>query len=211
MRFGRTWMKGFQHHPHCRLTTLCDIDTAALEKGKAESGVDTVASRLEEVLDDRHVDAIALFTPAPLHAEQSAAALRAGKHVLSAVPAAVTEEGYWSGLSSSTSTTWVEATCTWSRRCHINPCESVSVERCDIHRNRIRSSLEHVFSDEGFDVIRVEVRGDSVELSTVLCHSTQTDQYGPFARIVILCLSRISPGVRGCRCISPRVRERKCC
>ena len=45
---------------------------------------------------------------------------------------------------------------------------------------------EHVFSDEGFDVIRVEVRGDSVELSTVLCHSTQTDQYRPFARIVIL-------------------------
>ena len=93
LRFGRTWMNGFRQHPHCRLTRLCDIDPAALEKGKAESGVDTVASRLEEVLNDRHIDAIALFTPAPLHAEQSAAALRAGKHVLSAVPAAVTEEG----------------------------------------------------------------------------------------------------------------------
>ena len=43
-------------------------------------------SALEDVLNDRHVDAVALFTPAPLHAEQSVAALRAGKHVLSAVP-----------------------------------------------------------------------------------------------------------------------------
>lgn len=64
-----------------------------LEQSQAESGVGTVASDLEEVLNDRHINAVALFTPAPLHAEQSTAALRAGKHVLSAVPAAVTEQG----------------------------------------------------------------------------------------------------------------------
>ena len=93
LRFGRTWMNGFQRHPRCRLTCLCDIDPAVLEKGQAESGVDTAVSHLEEVLNDRHIDAIALFTPAPLHAEQSTVALRAGKHVLSAVPAAITEEG----------------------------------------------------------------------------------------------------------------------
>lgn len=93
LRFGRTWMNGFRRHPHCRLTCVCDSDAAALAKGKAESGAETAASRLEDVLNDRHVDAVALFTPAPLHAEQSVAALRAGKHVLSAVPAAVTEKG----------------------------------------------------------------------------------------------------------------------
>ena len=93
LRFGRTWMNGFKHHPRCRLACICDIDSDALEEGQAESGADTVASQLEEVLNDRHIDVVALFTPAPLHAEQSAAALRAGKHVLSAVPAATTEEG----------------------------------------------------------------------------------------------------------------------
>ena len=93
LRFGRTWMNGFRRHPRCRLVCLCDSDPAALEKGRAESGVATVASHLEEVLDDRHIDALALFTPAPLHAAQSTAALRAGKHVLAAVPAALTEAG----------------------------------------------------------------------------------------------------------------------
>ena len=86
-------MNGFGRHPRCRLACLCDIDPVALEKGQAESGVDTVASDLEAVLNARDIDAVALFTPAPLHAEQSTAALRAGKHVLSAVPAAITAEG----------------------------------------------------------------------------------------------------------------------
>ena len=86
-------MNGFKHHPRCRLACICDIDSDALEEGQAESGADTVASQLEEVLNDRHIDVVALFTPAPLHAEQFAAALRAGKHVLSAVPAATTEQG----------------------------------------------------------------------------------------------------------------------
>ncbi|HIG52712.1 MAG TPA: hypothetical protein EYG11_15460 [Candidatus Latescibacteria bacterium] len=71
LRFGKTWMNGLRRHPNCRLACLCDSDPAALEKGQAESGVNTVASHLEEVLNDPHIDAVALFTPAPLHAEQS--------------------------------------------------------------------------------------------------------------------------------------------
>ena len=93
LRFGCTWMNGFRNHPDCRLMHLCDIDAEALARASAQSGVGNTSGHLDEVLENPDVSAIALFTPAPLHAEQSAAALRAGKHVLSAVPAATTEAG----------------------------------------------------------------------------------------------------------------------
>ena len=93
LRFGRTWMNGFRNHPDCRLARLCDIDEEALERGISESGVNNTSNHIDDVLADTDIDAVALFTPAPLHAEQSAAVLRAGKHVLSAVPAATTEAG----------------------------------------------------------------------------------------------------------------------
>ena len=64
LRFGRTWMNGFQNHPDCRLVHLCDIDAAALERGVLESGVTATSSHLDEVLADSDIDAVALFTPA---------------------------------------------------------------------------------------------------------------------------------------------------
>ena len=42
------------------------------------------------MLKDRNVEAVGLFTPAPDHVRHAVACLRAGKHVLSAVPAAMT-------------------------------------------------------------------------------------------------------------------------
>ena len=93
LRFGRTWMNGFANHPSCRVACLCDTDPNALAQSQAASGIDATRSHLDQVLADRQIDAVALFTPAPLHAEQSAAALRADKHVLCAVPAATTEQG----------------------------------------------------------------------------------------------------------------------
>ena len=93
LRFGITWVNGFRNHPRCRLTCVCDIDADLLERSAAESGAESAAGQFEEVVSDPRIDAVAIYTPAPLHAEQSVAALRAGKHVLSAVPAAVTVDG----------------------------------------------------------------------------------------------------------------------
>ncbi len=93
LRFGRIWVNGFRYHPRCRLACVCDIDVAALERGAAESRPNIVTSRFEDIVDDGRIDAVAIITPAPVHAEQAVALLRAGKHVLSAVPAAVTVEG----------------------------------------------------------------------------------------------------------------------
>lgn len=47
---------------------------------------------LEELLQDTRIDAVALFTPAPQHAEHTIQSLRAGKHVLCAVPVGLTVE-----------------------------------------------------------------------------------------------------------------------
>jgi len=47
---------------------------------------------LTELLKDPYVDAVALFTPAPLHAQHSVEALHAGKHVMCAVPVGLSVE-----------------------------------------------------------------------------------------------------------------------
>jgi predicted dehydrogenase len=93
LRFGRTWVNGFRNHPDCRVLTLCDINADVLQQNATDAAIPSTSSDLDDVLSDPAIDVVALFTPAPLHAEQSARSLRAGKHVLSAVPAAVTVDG----------------------------------------------------------------------------------------------------------------------
>ncbi|MEW6356100.1 MAG: Gfo/Idh/MocA family oxidoreductase [Planctomycetota bacterium] len=90
LRFGRTWMNGFRHHPQCQIECLCDLDPDRLAGAADETKPRFTTSSLDEVLANDAIDVVALFTPAPLHGKQAAAALRAGKHVLSAVPAADT-------------------------------------------------------------------------------------------------------------------------
>jgi len=93
LRFGRTWLSGFRNHPACHVVKLCDSDLEVLERSGRESGVEDLVDDLEAVVADPNVDCVAVFTPAPLHAQHSVLALRGGKHVLSAVPAAISEEG----------------------------------------------------------------------------------------------------------------------
>jgi predicted dehydrogenase len=47
---------------------------------------------LDQLILDRNIDAVAIFTPAPDHVRHVVAALKAGKHVVCAVPAAQTLE-----------------------------------------------------------------------------------------------------------------------
>jgi len=68
------------------LVGVCDPNEEALEPWKSESSLKLYRS-FEEVLNEDNVDAVCLATPVPLHAEQSIAALEAGFHVLSEVPA----------------------------------------------------------------------------------------------------------------------------
>lgn len=89
-RFGRS----FQWHldANCRVTAVCDIRA---ERRQALSEV----YRCPNTYDDframlRHpgLDAVGVFTPAPLHTWMATTAMNEGKHVISAVPAGLSIE-----------------------------------------------------------------------------------------------------------------------
>lgn len=89
-RFGTQFY--FHEHPSAVVEAVADLRDdrrAALQKTYS---CPKAYSSLGELLKDRNVDAVALFTPAPDHAAQVRQALEAGKHVLCAVPAAMSVE-----------------------------------------------------------------------------------------------------------------------
>ena len=92
LRFGLSWARLFAAYQRTELVAVCDI---LPEKcGEAVGELDGVAghSTFGDLLADDRVDAVGIFTPAPLHAAQVMQAMAAGKHVLCAVPAAMTME-----------------------------------------------------------------------------------------------------------------------
>lgn len=86
-RFGATFQ--WHRHPSCSVEAVCDIRAdrvqAMREIYRCESGY----SEFREMLRHPGLDAVGVFTPAPLHAWMAIEAMNAGKHVVSAVPAAL--------------------------------------------------------------------------------------------------------------------------
>jgi predicted dehydrogenase len=85
--FGRSFY--FHEHPDCVVEAVSD-----LRPERRQALMDTYrCSKSYESLEtlnlDPDVDAVAVFTPAPDHVRHVVAALKAGKHALSAVPAAM--------------------------------------------------------------------------------------------------------------------------
>jgi predicted dehydrogenase len=77
------------------LSAICDRDPAVVAEWRAaRPGLQTF-TRFEDLLASDACDAVMLATPMQLHAAQAVQALRAGKHVLSEVIAAVTLEECW--------------------------------------------------------------------------------------------------------------------
>ena len=87
LRFGMSWARIFNAYDKTNLTAICEIDGEKRDQAREELAVESLYESFDELLDDQRIDAIAIFTPAPLHAEQSIKSLEAGKHVLCAVPA----------------------------------------------------------------------------------------------------------------------------
>lgn len=88
--FGRQFY--WHKHPDCVVEAVSDLRPerrAAL--GKTYRCSKSYES-LKVLITDRKVDAVAIFTPAPDHVRHSVAALKAGKHVVCAVPAAMSLE-----------------------------------------------------------------------------------------------------------------------
>lgn len=88
--FGRAF--SFHEHPNSTVIAIAELNPDRREALRDLCRCDNAYATLEELLRDPNVEAVGIFTPAPDHARHSIAALRAGKHVLSAVPAAFTLE-----------------------------------------------------------------------------------------------------------------------
>ncbi len=89
-RFGATFQ--WHLHPNAKVTAVCDIQPDRLEHLSKVYRCGTRYKNYRELLKHPELDAVAVFTPAPLHAWMALEAFKAGKHVISAVPAGMTIE-----------------------------------------------------------------------------------------------------------------------
>lgn len=86
--FAQGFIPLFKAHPLVEHITLCDLDADKLAQNAAKHEINDTSPSLEK-LCATDVDAVALFTQNWLHAPQAIQALRAGKHVYSAVPSSI--------------------------------------------------------------------------------------------------------------------------
>jgi len=89
--FAQSFIPLFQAHPLVSEVVLCDVDPAKLAENARKHIIDKTLPSLN-ALCESDVDAAVMITQNWLHGPQAAQALRAGKHVYSAVPAGITVE-----------------------------------------------------------------------------------------------------------------------
>jgi predicted dehydrogenase len=82
----------FNRHPGVSGVVVTDLLPERATAQVERLGLDRTVGSFEEMLTDDGVDAVAIFTQRWTHGPLVVAALRAGKHVYSAVPMAITEE-----------------------------------------------------------------------------------------------------------------------
>jgi len=78
--WGPNLARNFASIEGCELTWCCDADAGARARAAARFPGISLAERLEEVLADPAVDAVAVATPVPSHAELAVQVLEAGRH-----------------------------------------------------------------------------------------------------------------------------------
>jgi predicted dehydrogenase len=86
--FGKEFIPIYQFHPNTNMYAICQRTPAKLDEVGDQFGVAKRYTDFEALLRDPEVDAVHINSPIHLHAPQSVAALRAGKHVACTVPAA---------------------------------------------------------------------------------------------------------------------------
>ena len=88
--FGAEFIPIYQRHPSATMYAICQRNQDKLEAIGNAFGIDKRYTDYAELLKDPAVDAVHINTPIQNHAQQSLAALRAGKHVACTVPMATT-------------------------------------------------------------------------------------------------------------------------
>ncbi len=101
---GRALLRLLLRMPSAAVTALCDMDEGALarageivrrETGRQPAGYSGKAEAYRDLLGDDRVDAVLVATPTKWHCSMSVAAMKAGKHVGSEVPAGFSIEELW--------------------------------------------------------------------------------------------------------------------
>jgi predicted dehydrogenase len=69
-----------------QLVNICDLREDRCRERAAEFGLTRYTTELDEMLADPAIDAIAIYTPDPLHAEHALRCFEAGKHVICTKP-----------------------------------------------------------------------------------------------------------------------------
>ena len=85
-----SFMAPFTAISETTVTAICDINEDVLAGIGDKFGIDQRFTQYEDMLDQ--IDIVVLATPENLHVPQSILALKAGKHVISEVTAAVSIE-----------------------------------------------------------------------------------------------------------------------
>jgi predicted dehydrogenase len=88
--FGCSFL--WHKHPHSTVQAVCDLNPDRRRHMMEHFGCSQGYQTVDELVQDRNVDAVAIFSGAPDHVTHAVAAMRNGKHVISAVPAATTME-----------------------------------------------------------------------------------------------------------------------
>jgi predicted dehydrogenase len=88
--FGAEFIPIFQAHPNAEMVVICRRTKKDLDECGDKFGIKTRYTDFNALLKDPNVDAVHINSPIGDHAPQSIAALKAGKHVASTVPAATT-------------------------------------------------------------------------------------------------------------------------
>lgn len=89
--FAQNFIPLFKVHPLVENIVLCDLDPKKLEENSKKHAIPDTCPSLDE-LCRKDVDAVAIFTQNWLHGPQAVQVLKAGLHVYSAVPSAITIE-----------------------------------------------------------------------------------------------------------------------
>lgn len=90
--FGKEFIPIYQNHPHTNMYAICQRTREKLDEVGGQYKVSRRFENFDELIADPNVDAVHINSPIHLHAPQSIAALKAGKHVACTVPAATSVE-----------------------------------------------------------------------------------------------------------------------
>ncbi|HVR76340.1 MAG TPA: Gfo/Idh/MocA family oxidoreductase [Planctomycetota bacterium] len=88
--FGAEFIPIYQKHPHTNMYAICQRTNEKLDKIGDTFGIEKRYTAFEDLINDPSVDAVHINSPIHMHASQSIAALKAGKHVACTVPMATT-------------------------------------------------------------------------------------------------------------------------